>query len=121
MATAASLSGTTISDEQISDGPDLELIVQVASQIAPVDGFSIVVYDIDGNSVGEVSGGTGVLGGLNGTMTESLPLPFVLAPGSYTVGFSISDEGGLTSSYGISGDVNSQPLPSGPLSFTVTP
>jgi hypothetical protein len=121
VATAASLSATTISDEQISRGPDLLLIVQVASQIAPVDEFSIDVYDVDGNVVGEEFGGTGVLGGLNGTMTEGLPLPFFLAPGTYTVGFSITDEGGLTSTYGISGVANSQPLPSGPLSFTVTP
>ena len=121
VATAASLSPTTISDEQISTGPGIDLIVQITSQIAPVDQFSIDVYDVDGNSVDEEFGGTGVLGGLNGTMTQSLPLPFFLAPGTYTVGFSITDEGGLTSSYGIRGDVNSQPLPSGPLSFTVTP
>jgi hypothetical protein len=121
VATAASLSATTISDEQISNGPDIQLIVQVTCQVAPVNQFSIVVYDADGNEVDQEFGGASVSGGLNGTMTEGLPLPFFLAPGTYTIGFSIIDAGSLTSTYGISGVPSSQPLPSGPLVFTVTP
>jgi len=119
IATSASLSSTTITQQQVAGGPGILLIAQVSAQVAPVDEFSIVVYDAQNNAVDEEFGGTGV-GGLDGTLSEPLPLPFFLSTGTYHVGFTISDAGGLTTAYGIEGNPNSQPIPGGPLTFTVT-
>jgi hypothetical protein len=55
---------------------------------------------------------------LNGPIATIAPLPGGLAPGVYTVAFDLTDAGGLNSFYGYP---NSQPVPGGPLTFTVTP
>lgn len=117
--TSATLSQTTISQTQISDGPDLQVIAQTVAPIAPIDGFSLVVYDstgnpADGGTVGE-SGGTGA--NADGVLDLNVPLPYGMAPGTYTVGFlSITDAGNLTTAYG----PGANPIPGGPLTFTVT-
>lgn len=117
--TSATLSQTTISDTQISNGPEIQLIAQTVAPIAPIDQFSLTVYDstgkpANGGTIGEF-GGTGV--NPDGSLDLTLPLPYGMAPGTYSVGYlSITDAGGLTTAYG----AGANPMPGGPLTFTVT-
>jgi len=93
-----------------------DLTVDVNDAVAPVTQMSATVF----NSSGQIFGGGdgGVISTLTGPVVFSIPLGVGLPPGTYTVAFQITDAGGLTSSYGYP---NSQPVPGGPLTFTVTP
>jgi hypothetical protein len=115
-ATSASLTPTSVPSSQIFDTP-FTLTLQIVAPVAPVDDVLIAVYDSSGNDVGEsfVGGGNDTL---TGQLQESLTLFESLSPGTYTVGFTLYDEGGLSTSYGTPGG---QPVPGGPLQFTVTP
>jgi hypothetical protein len=111
VATAASLSATSF---PTSDTPrNLGVYVDVQSAVG-VSQLSVTVYSASGASV------TGSYGGVtqttNGTIEETVSLP-QLAPGTYTVGFTITDAGGLYTLYGYPGF----PTPTfGQLQFTVT-
>lgn len=63
--------------------------------------------------------GYGGLGGAPGTGTVQIEIPWNAntAPGTYTIGFTLTDYNNLTSSYGGPGQT---PIPSGPLTVTVT-
>ena len=74
--------------------------------------LSIYAFDSSGNEVFEQSGG------VSSISTNSFNLSEFLPAGTYTVGFTLTDEGGLSTSYGTPGG---QPMPGGPLQFTVTP
>ncbi|WP_345030491.1 hypothetical protein [Kutzneria kofuensis] len=50
-------------------------------------------------------------------MTFEVYLNSPAPPGVYTIGFSLTDEGHLTTAYG---PPNGQPMPGGPLTITVT-
>jgi hypothetical protein len=43
-----------------------------------------------------------------------------LGVGAYTIGFTLTDALGATTSYGVLGNPGSEPVPGGPLVFTVT-
>ncbi len=92
------------------------LTVDVNDAIAPVIEISTAVFNSSGQAVG--GGFGGVSATLTGPVSTSISLPVGLPPGTYTVGFQLTDAGGLTSSYGYP---NSPPVPGGPLTFTVTP
>jgi hypothetical protein len=114
-ATSASLTPTSVPSSQTFD-TSFTLTLQIIAPVAPVNQISIAVYDSSGNEVG------GQFGGVNDTLTGQLQQFFnlfaSLPPGTYTVGFTLTDEGGLSTSYGTPGG---QPVPGGPLQFTVTP
>ena len=114
-ATSASLTPTSLPASQTFDNP-FTLTLQVVAPIAPVDQMSIFVYDSSGNQVFQQGGG--VSSTLTGQLQTSFNLSEFLSPGTYTVGFTLTDGGGLSTSYGTPGG---QPIPGGPLQFTVTP
>lgn len=113
--TSAGLNFTTIAQDQIGDR-FLEVDATVNAPIAPVNRFSSTVFDSTGTPVPGDEESGGVPEGPGGTVVLDVPLSYGMAPGTYTVGFSITDEDGLTTSYGPGG----QPVPGGPLTFTVT-
>ena len=113
-ATSASLMPTSLPASQTFDN-QFTLTLQVVAPIAPVDQMSIFVYDSSGNQVFQQGGG--ISSTLTGQLQTSFNLSEFLSPGAYTVGFTLIDGGGM-SSYGTPGG---QPMPGGPLQFTVTP
>jgi hypothetical protein len=114
-ATAASLTPASLPASQTFDNP-FTLTLQVVAPIAPVDQLSIYAYDSSGNQVFEQSGGVSFTS--TGQLQNFFNLSEFLPAGTYTVGFTLTDEGGLSTSYGTPGG---QPMPGGPLQFTVTP
>jgi hypothetical protein len=114
-ATSASLTPTSLPASQTFDNP-FTLTLQVVAPIAPVNQFSIYAYDSSGNEVFEQSGGVSPTP--TGQLQNFFNLSEFLPAGTYTVGFTLTDEGGLSTSYGTPGG---QPMPGGPLQFTVTP
>jgi hypothetical protein len=114
VATGASLSPTSI--KQSPNSQFIGLTVNVADAIAPVNQMGETIFNSSGTIVGGGSGG--VTSTLNGPIVTSVPVPAGLPPGTYTVAFSLTDAGGLTSFYGYP---NTPPVPGGPLQFTVTP
>lgn len=114
-ATSASLTPASLPSSQTFNN-QFDLTIQVVAPIAPVDQFSIFVYDSSGNQVFQEGGGASTTS--SGQLQEFFSLFETLSPGTYTVGFTLTDEGGLSTSYGTPGG---QPVPGGPLQFTVTP
>jgi hypothetical protein len=114
VATSASLSPTTLT--QSPNSGFVDLTVNVADAVAPVVGTGETIFDSSGNIVG--GGDGGVIATLNGPVVASVPVPANLAPGTYTVAFSITDAGDLTTFYGYPAK---PPVPGGPLTFTVVP
>lgn len=116
-AVSASLVTTTVPTNPNTTGI-VGFNVVVSAPVAPVDSFTAALYDSNGNQVVA----SGIDGGLpatnDGTVQLIVELPINLAPGTYTVGFTITDAGDLSTSYGIPGG---QPVPGGPLTLTVTP
>jgi hypothetical protein len=114
-ATSASLTPASVASSDTFSTP-FTLTLQIVAPVAPVNQMSIAVYDSSGSQV------AGQFGGVNDTFTGQLQEFFnlfeFLSPGTYTVGFTLTDEGGLSTSYGTPGG---QPVPGGPLQFTVTP
>ena len=113
-ASSASLNHTTIAQSQIGNFSYV-INVQSSDPTAPVSSFSSYLYDSTGNVVGQEFGG--VSAGPDGALMLGLDVPYGLAVGTYTVGFTITDEAGLSTKYGEPG---SAPVPGGPLTFTVT-
>lgn len=113
--TAASLTPTSIPEANLRT-TFITVTATVVAPIAPVDEMEADVFDSNGNVVS----GAGAFGGVFENANQQVSLsftPFVpLAPGTYTVGVSVTDAGGLTTKYGPAG----QPTPGGPLTFTVT-
>jgi hypothetical protein len=93
------------------------ILATVSAPIAPVQSFSTTVYDANGNPTG--GGSSGGVGPVFDGGTAELPifLPASMAPGTYTVSFTLDDAGGLSTSYGGPGGL---PVPGGPVTFTVT-
>jgi hypothetical protein len=87
---------------------------QLAPAIAAVDNVRCIVYDASGHVVGDLSEGQFES---NGQVGFTVPLPADSAPGVYTVGFVLTDFGGLSTSFGTPGGT---PIPAGPLTLTVT-
>lgn len=118
VVTAAAMSVTSIEQSQLaSQGNTVYVTAQTETLMAPISQYSTTVYDSSGTAVAgqatvaEVSASGQVELGLG---LESTP---ALAVGTYTVAFALTDSGGLTTSYGGPGQ---NPVPGGPLTFTVT-
>ena len=113
-ASSATLNVTTVKQSQIGS-QSFVINVKVSDPTAPVNQFNSYLYDSTGTVVGQELGGTSV--GADNTANLGLDVPNGLAVGTYTVGFAITDSGWLTTSYGTP---KGKPLPSGPLTLTVT-
>jgi hypothetical protein len=114
-ATSASLTPTSLPSSQTFTN-NFALTIQAVAPIAPVDQLSIYVYDSSGNQVFSQLGFAAA--GATGQIQTFFQFFQTLSAGTYTVGFTLTDEGGLSTSYGTPGG---QPVPGGPLQFTVTP
>jgi hypothetical protein len=114
-ATSASLTPTSLPASQTFDNP-FTLTLRVVAPIAPVDQVSIFAFDSSGNEVFQESGGFPPT--LTGQLQDFFRLSEFLSLGTYTVGFTLTDGGDLSTSYGTPGG---QPMPGGPLQFTITP
>src|SRR3984957_346222 len=114
-ATSASLTPTSLPASQTFDN-QFTLTLQVVAPIAPVNQFSIYAFASPGKGVVDQSGG--VSSTPTGQFQNFFNLSEFLPAGTYTVGFTLTDEGGLSTSYGTPGG---QPMPGGPLQFIVTP
>ncbi|QUQ62641.1 hypothetical protein JJ691_03530 [Kutzneria sp. CA-103260] len=92
----------------------LSLKAHAAIGVAPINLYATVIFDSAGKQVGIVDGG--VTQAADGTV-DLLVHPEVVPPGVYTVGFSLSDAGNLSTGYGMPGG---NAMPGGPLTLTVT-
>lgn len=113
--TAAHLSPDTITESQISQTL-LDLVVTVSVPVVPLSGVETVIYDNNGQSITSTTGGLWTPAG-GGTVDLSISPPWNAPPGTYTVGFTLTDYSGVTVTYG---GPSGQPLPDGPLTFTIT-
>lgn len=99
------------------DGTDYQVnnsvIAHTISRVG-VDSYSVTVFDSDGVSVG--GGDGGVQPDASGNVDLGFSVTRGLPPGTYTVGFTLYDAGGLYTHYGYP---NTAPPPGGPLTFTV--
>jgi hypothetical protein len=112
---AASLNRTAVPVDEATSAP-LYATVTLASSLAPVNGYDSHVFDANGNVVGYSTGR--VQEDPAGTVQVPFSFPYGIQPGTYTVGFTISDSAGLQSTFG---KPWGQPMPGGPLQITVTP
>ncbi|WP_063774103.1 RHS repeat domain-containing protein [Streptacidiphilus rugosus] len=110
---SAALNVTTIKQSQIGS-QSVHVAVKVGDPTAPVNQFGSHLYDSTGADAGQESGALSV--GPDGSASIDLYLPNGLAVGTYTVGFSVTDAGWLTTTYGPKG----LPVPGGALTLTVT-
>ena len=115
VVTSASLNSTSI--PYSPDSQSLALTVNIDDQVAPVYDCSVTVHDADGNPAGGSSGACNYSKVLSGSFVTDVGIPAGLPPGTYTVAFSVTDVGGLTSQYGYP---NTPPVPGGPVQFIVT-
>jgi hypothetical protein len=113
VVTAASLSSSTL--PYSTDQQGVLLTITVDDPVAPVNGFTVLLYNSSGQGGGLSYGGVSAV--LKGTITLDVPIYGGTAPGTYTVGFMLTDSAGLTSTYG---SPTSQPVPGGPLTLTIT-
>jgi hypothetical protein len=111
--TAASLSPATL--PYSADAQSDNLALTIDDPVAPVTQVSVFLTSSSGS--GENVYCCSVQSTLNGTLTTGLSIPAGLAPGTYTVGFQLTDAAGLTSTYGTSTGL---PVPGGPLTLTIT-
>jgi hypothetical protein len=113
-ASSASVSPTTIAQSAI---PSTFVTTTVVASVgvAPINQFDLYIYDSSGNVVDQALGG--VSQAADGTVQLDTQLPYGQAPGTYTIGFTLYDAGGLSNSYGTP---HGQPMPGGPLQLTVT-
>ncbi len=114
-ATSASLTPSSVPTSDVYSNP-FTLTLQIVTPVAPVNQLGILIYDSSGNLVYQSGGG--VPDTFTGQLVNYFNLNEFLPAGTYTVGFTLTDAGRLSTSYGTPGG---QPMPGGPLQFTVTP
>lgn len=113
---SATLPKATWTQQETQDawGLGFDVTIEV-DEFAPISGYSATLYDSAGISQGGMHGGkhddgTGVL-----RLAVSTGR---LAPGQYTIGFSLTDEAENTSAWGYPNNAGN-PIPNGPLVLTV--
>ena len=111
-ATGVAISPTSLPSSQTS-GTFLQVSVAVDTPVAPVTSMTMKLYDSTGTVV---ASGTGPISAeYQGEVIGLVTLPSLPA-GSYAIGFTITDAGSLSTSYG----PGANPMPGGPLSLVVT-
>jgi hypothetical protein len=112
----ATLTPSSLPSSQVI-GRSVLLTIQAEPHAVPIDGVESHLYDAAGNLVDTwLSPGSQAA---DGTVSQSLFL-WTLAPGEYTVGFTLTDGSGRFSQWNVLGRPDSQPLPGGPLVLTIT-
>ncbi|MGV9556825.1 hypothetical protein [Streptomyces sp. NPDC003522] len=111
---SASLDVTSVPASTLPHNAGLTLDV---TSFVGVNRLNLTVYDVSGAPVNGMSGGIPSV--TNGPLELNVPLQQGLAEGGYTVGFTLTDAGGLRAQYGYPGG-HSLPVPGGPLLITVT-
>lgn len=111
---SASLDTTSVPASTLPRNAVLTLDV---TSFVGITGFSLTLFDANGVSVDGMSGGLSSV--TSGPLKLLVPLHQGLAPGVYTVGFTLTDAGGLHTQYGYPND-QGLPVPGGPLLITVT-
>ncbi|MFF5295254.1 hypothetical protein [Paractinoplanes globisporus] len=119
VVTGASLDVTSIPVSQIGQ-MSINLTIQAEILTAPINGISLYLYDSEGTPTQLSFGGTSQ--GADGTVRTWIDLPWwePIAPGTYTIGFQLSDEGRLTSNWDMPDRADSHAVPGGPLTLTIT-
>ncbi|MGC4768799.1 hypothetical protein ACLQ25_07420 [Micromonospora sp. DT44] len=114
----ASLDPSSLPASEVGQSsPKLTIATQV--QVAPINSIGVYLYDADGNVVSQSFGGTSEA--VDGTVTSWLYLPWQgLAPGEYTVGFTLSDAARESSAWNMPDRSDSHTLPGGPVVLTIT-
>ena len=113
---SAKLPKATWTQQETEDawGLGFDVTIEV-DEFAPISGFSATIYDSAGVSQGGMYGGEHD----DGTGVFHLAVSTGrLAPGQYTIGFSLDDEAGNDSMWGYPNNAG-KPIPNGPLVLTV--
>ena len=114
-ATSAKLNVTSVPQSQLGS-TSVYVTAAVTAPTAPVNGFRTALYDSTGAATqSQESGATFVAA--DGTVALDIYLPNDLAPGTYTVSFTVNDAGWLSTTYG---GPTGKAVPGGPLLLTVT-
>ena len=116
---SAALSVTSIPASEASQ-QSIQLTIQAEVLTAPINGYSLALYDSEGTRHQIQFGGTSQAPDGIVEIYFSLPYWEELAPGTYTVGFELDDESRLNSYWDMPDRAESQPVPGGPLTITIT-
>ncbi|MFF4118909.1 hypothetical protein ACFY0P_36445 [Streptomyces sp. NPDC001714] len=95
----------------------IKLTIDVSASTAGVNGLDLYLVDASGHTYPIQSGGVSTT--FSGPIDEYFTLPQGTAPGAYTIGFRLQDQGYQTVSYGLPGS-GSRPMPGGPVTLTAT-
>ncbi|WP_416485624.1 hypothetical protein [Streptomyces sp. CL12] len=95
----------------------ITLTIDVSASTAGVNSLDLYLVDASGHTSPIQSGGVSTT--YSGPIKEYITLPQGTAPGTYTIGFSLQDQGYKTVSYGLPGS-DSRAMPGGPVTLTVT-
>ncbi|MEV5479017.1 hypothetical protein ACWDR2_01575 [Streptomyces sp. NPDC003631] len=95
----------------------IKLTINLSASTAGVNGLDLYLVDASGHADSVQFGGVPTT--FSGPLDEYFTLPQGTAPGTYTIGFRLQDQGYKTVSYGLPGS-GSQPMPGGPVTLTVT-
>jgi hypothetical protein len=114
----ATLTPSSLPASQLAEGRSVIVTMQTEVRTVPITGSVTYLYDEAGGVIERlISGATQAA---DGTVRQGLFLPSIMAPGEYTVGFTLTDGSGRSSSWNVPEDPDSQTLPSGPLILTIT-
>ena len=119
VVTGASLDVTSVPASEAA-WTSIGLTIQAQVLTAPIGQITLYMYDSAGTETQLSFGGTSQAA--DGSLQQWVSLPYWqdILPGTYTFGFKLTDEGGLSSKWGMVGDAESHDIPGGPLSLTVT-
>jgi hypothetical protein len=112
--TGVSVTPSTVARSRAGDVRPV-VTAAVTAPVAPVNGYTLYLYDTDGSIVAQQFGGAAL--DAQGNLRIVGYLPYDIAPGVYTYGLIVNDASGLRSEYGTPGG---SPMPGGPLQITVT-
>ncbi|NUS14887.1 MAG: hypothetical protein HOY69_26415 [Streptomyces sp.] len=84
--------------------------------VAPITSYTSYLLDLSGNVLTTQKGGTSI-SGANNQMALGVDLPSTTPVGTYTVAFTLTDAGGLSTTYGTPSGL---PMPGGPLTLHIT-
>jgi hypothetical protein len=119
VVTGAALDRTSLPASE-AGWTSIGLTIQAEVLTAPISSITTYLYDSAGTRTQLSFGGIGQAA--DGSLVTSVYLPYwqELPPGDYTFGFMLSDEGGLSSKWGMPDAADSHDIPGGQLALTLT-